>query len=606
MNDFQAPLASGSMAAPAPTTPPPPTIAPAPQRGPRLWPAVVIVVLQWLIIKGAAWLAPASMFHFISMFWGPLVGAVAFLAWWLLASRVPWRQRLIVLAACGAIGTAAVLVRDPSFNGVGLFAFFLYALPLVTGTWILWLLLTRGVGWPVRQAGLFVLFALTWGYFTLFRFEGTDGDIQATLAYRWTPTAEEASKKYRAEAAAKPAPQLSAEPLTLGAGDWPGFRGADRDSRLTGERVAVDWAQHPPRQFWRHPVGPGWSSFAVIGSRLYTQEQREEQEAVVCYDAATGAEVWAHVDGARFSEAIAGPGPRATPTFHAGRIYALGASGLLNCLDAISGQVVWHHDIGADSGAKVPTWGFAASPLVVQGVVTVFAGGPENKSVLGYDAVSGELKWTAGGGKLSYGSLHPARLGGVEQLVLATEEGLAAFDPLKGTLLWQHDWPLKDGMARVIQPALVDQSSLLIGTGFGMGVRRVRVDREGDAWKVKEEWTTRSIKPYYNDLVVHKGYLYGFDGNFFTCVSLENGKSKWRQRGYGNGQVLLLADQELLLIISETGEVALVQANPEEHKELGRFQAIEGKTWNHPVVAHGKLYVRNGAEAACYQVGEAK
>jgi outer membrane protein assembly factor BamB len=203
---------------------------------------------------------------------------------------------------------------------------------------------------------------------------------------------------------------------------------------------------------------------------------------------------------------------------------------------------------------------------------------------------------------LSYCSLHPVRLGGVEQLVIATDRGLTSYEPGGGHVLWQHDWVLEGGPPRVVQPTVVGGADFLIGTGMGIGTRRVHVDRKGEAWDTKEVWTTKAIKPYYNDMVVHGGHVYGFDNNFLTCVSLEDGKAKWKERGYGNGQVLLLPEQDLLLVLSEKGQAALVEASPAGHKELARFQAIEGKTWNHPVVAHGKLFVRNGEEAACYEL----
>jgi outer membrane protein assembly factor BamB len=234
--------------------------------------------------------------------------------------------------------------------------------------------------------------------------------------------------------------------------------------------------------------------------------------------------------------------------------------------------------------------------------VTVFAGGPDGKSVLGYDAAAGEPAWSAGEGQFSYCSLHPARLHGVEQLLLATDRGLTAFQPATGSVLWRHSWPLDKGMARVVQPTLVGDTDILLGTSFGLGTQRVHVRREGDVWTTQEVWRTRALKPYYNDLVVHQGHVYGFDVNFLTCVSLKDGKPKWKERGYGNGQVLLLADQGLLLVLSERGAVALVEANPTSRKELGRFQALDDKTWNHPVIAHGKLFVRNGKEAACYEL----
>jgi outer membrane protein assembly factor BamB len=206
----------------------------------------------------------------------------------------------------------------------------------------------------------------------------------------------------------------------------------------------------------------------------------------------------------------------------------------------------------------------------------------------------------------SYCSTQLSQLGGVEQLVIATNQGMTGFDPAGGKVLWNCSWDLGPDMSRVVQPAVVGSSELLLGTGFGTGTRRVQVTREGDTWTTSDVWPapSRAISPYYNDLVIHKGHIYGFNSNFFTCVNLDDGKAKWKARGYGNGQVLLVVDQDLLLILSETGEVALVEAQPDRHQERCKFQAIEGKTWNHPVFAHGRLYVRNGEEAACYELHE--
>jgi outer membrane protein assembly factor BamB len=235
--------------------------------------------------------------------------------------------------------------------------------------------------------------------------------------------------------------------------------------------------------------------------------------------------------------------------------------------------------------------------------VAVFVGGPDGKSVAAYNTSSGKPVWSAGEGQMSYCSLHPARFAGVEQLLIATDAGVTAFAPASGEILWRHNWPVEN-VARIIQPALVSDSDILIGTGMVAGTRRLHVAHEGKNWTSQEVWTTLAIKPYFNDLVLHNGHLFGFDGNFLTCVSLEDGKRKWRARGYGNGQILLLPDQGLMVVMSETGDVALVEAKPDRHKELGRFKAIEGKTWNHPVISRGKLFVRNGEEAACFQLHE--
>ena len=569
----------------------------------RLWPGVAILAIQWLVVLAIGTLAPPGRAQFFAKFLTPIGGAVLLCLWWLLASRIRWTARLLVVGVFLAAGGLCVLVGGAGFP---MMAALMYALPIVTSVWIGWLLLSIYLPWRQRYVGLLAAIVLVWGYFMLLRVDGIDGGMAATLCWRWTPTAEE---KFLAESRQSDrktdvaATGSAVKALVLEPGDWPEFRGPARDGQRTNVEIATDWKEHPPRELWRHRVGPGWSSFAVVGQRLFTQEQRGDDEVVVCYHSDTGEELWAHRDADRFSEVVAGPGPRATPTFHDGNLYALGASGRLNCLDAVGGSVRWSRDVAADSGAKTPQWGFSASPLVAEGIVTVFAGGPNGKSVLGYKASTGELAWSAGEGALSYCSTQLARIAGVEQILVTTNLGLTAFRPASGEILWDHRWP-QDGIARIVQPALVDKSDVLIGTGMGVGTRRVSLKRDGDSWTTQEVWTSRAIKPYFNDLVVHDGYLYGFDSNVFMCVSLADGRARWRARGYGSGQVLLLADQNLLLILSEQGEVALVQASPDSHQELAKFQALEGKTWNHPVVAHGKLFVRNGEEAACYELVE--
>jgi outer membrane protein assembly factor BamB len=570
--------------------------APVAPRQIRLWPGVVIVVLMWAGMIVPKYLDISPFYQFMAMFSAPVVGAALVLLWWLFASRTPWSDRLLLPVACVCLAGDAYAVLHPSFKMGPI----MYGLPAVLTTWVGWLLVTGRLGWRARRAGLIVLFALAWGSLDLFRFDGIDGDFNAEISWRWAPTAEQ---KFLAGRPKPTAPTAASVPVALRPGDWPGFRGPQRDNRLTGVRLVTDWEAHPPKPVWKHRVGPGWGSFAVVGDRLFTQEQRDDNEVVVCYRASDGQELWEHTDRVRFTEEAAGPGPRATPTFHDGKLYALGAKGTLNCLDPATGKVIWSKDIAADSGAKVPIWGFASSPLVVNGTVTVYAGGPD-KAVLGYKADTGDLAWASGQGPMSYCSTHLAKFDGVEQLLIATDAGLSAFDPATGKVLWTHDWQTDNQLARIVQPTLLEGGDVLIGTGMGVGTRRVHVGREGDGWSAKEVWTTQAIKPYYNDLVMYKDHLYGFDGTFFVCVTLADGKLKWKARGYGAGQVLLLADQGVLLIASEKGEVALVAASPERHQELGKFQAIEGKTWNHPVLAHGRLYVRNGEEAACYQLAE--
>jgi outer membrane protein assembly factor BamB len=370
---------------------------------------------------------------------------------------------------------------------------------------------------------------------------------------------------------------------------------------VRGATVATDWAAHPPKELWRRRVGPAWSSTALVGGRLFTQEQRGERESVVCYDAATGREVWAHEDDGRFWESVAGAGPRATPTVAGGRVFAFGATGRLNCLHAATGWPYWSHDITADASAKVPQWGLCSSPLVVGGLVIVYAGGKAQKSLLAYHVESGELAWAADAGQSSYSSPQLATLAGTPQVLMFSDRGLTAVDPAAGSIFWEHAIPIP-GAPRSVQPQAVGAAQVIIASETDLGTALIDVTRDGSTWSASQRWATKNLKPSFNDSVVHAGHIYGFDGAIFSCVDLETGKRRWKDGRYGHGQAVLLAEQGLLLVMSETGEVLLLAADPEQHHELGRFRAINGKTWNHPAVANGRLYVRNAEEMACYEL----
>ena len=288
---------------------------------------------------------------------------------------------------------------------------------------------------------------------------------------------------------------------------------------------------------------------ALFQGMLFTQEQRGEEELVVCYDAENGSQRWTFAIPTRFNEAIAGPGPRATPTYHDGKLLCQGANGHLVCLDAFTGSQLWKRDLREDTGAAVPAWGFSASPLVHNGMVTVYAGA-KDKTLVAYKLDSGEIAWTAsrtGNAEQSYASAHLITLAGAPLLVIPTDQGTTAYDPDTGKALWEHAWPTS-GIVRCLQPALVGEADIVIGTGLGVGTQRIRVERKDGNWTTTEVWKTTQFKPYYNDMVVHDGHAYGFDNNFFCCVDLENGKVKWKARGYGSGQVLL--STPLLLPIS--------------------------------------------------------
>ena len=267
---------------------------------------------------------------------------------------------------------------------------------------------------------------------------------------------------------------------TVQPGDCPEFRGPQRDGVLTGVSVVADWNEHPPKQLWRKQVGPGWSGMIVVDGHVVTQEQRDKVESVVCYDAATGNELWAHDDPVRFEEALAGAGPRGTPTFANGRIYALGGLGTLNCLKPETGEVVWSHDIIKDADvppADLPQWGYSVSPLVVDGLVIVFAGGTSDKSVLAYRADDGKLAWTAAGGKQSYSSPQLATLGGKKQIVMHDTAAIRVLNIADGKEVWSHPNGQRNGAADVA--AACCRTERIWSFRSTPGMARLEVDRQG-------------------------------------------------------------------------------------------------------------------------------
>ncbi len=573
----------------------------APLRKLRLWPALIIIAIQLGMIFIPSWVVPGTYVAFMSMFYAPFVGGGLLALWWLFVSRAPWLDRILVLVVAIAVGIAMIWISDKTMP----FGLLLYGVPTICTVWVVWLALSGGMNWSTRRIGLLCTLLVAWGYFGLVRLDGIEGDMTSQISWRWTPTAEQqflATKQVKPALAEKAEPATTVEEITVTADDWPEFRGVLRDGVVTGVSISTDWST-VPKLLWKQRIGPGWGSCAIVGERIFTQEQRGTDEAVVCYSVKDGRELWTHTDQSRFEEVVAGAGPRATPTFHNSRIYTLGANGLLNCLQAATGEKIWSADTAKVADAAIPAWGFSGSPLIVGDMAFVLLGTPTGSAMLAYDALTGEKRWTAGPGNHTYSSPHLATIAGVEQILSMTDAGLTSFNPATGAVLWDYEWPMKDAF-RVLQP-LVIGDTVLVASNME-GCRLIRVTHDADAWSTKEVWKSLDINPNFNDYVAHNGFLYGFDAQMFCCIDLATGKRTWKRGRYGFGQVLLVKDQGLLVIQAESGVVALVEANATAHVERGKFTALEGKTWNHPVVAHGKLFVRNGEEIACFDMQPAE
>jgi outer membrane protein assembly factor BamB len=598
------PGSSSSVPAPPPAT----SAEPPVPRPARFWPAIILLAGFWGYQALSQSAEMATHVRFFSRIGVSVLLALGFAIWWFLNRRFGRRERFAWLAATLAVLIGVSFVCHPSF---GVFGMLFFGLPVLLTVGTVWLMASRNQPLARQRMGLATLLVVVPASFALVRMDGLSGEQESLVRWRWKPTAEELYLAGRGRSAGTlqktangsiEANSDHSQPLALEPGDWPGFRGPAANGEVRGVRIATDWKSNPPRIVWRQRIGPAWSSMAVVGGRLFTQEQRGEAEAVICLDAATGREIWAHEDATRFWEAVSGAGPRATPAFADGRLYTLGAKGRLNCLDAATGRCVWSHNIADDSGAEVPLWAFSGSPLATRGMVVAFAGGQGEKQLLAYEAATGAPAWSVPAGQLSYSSPQLVSIDGMPQILILDDRGLVSVSPESGALLWEYSAPIP-GAPRSVEASAVGPSQILIATEAGIGMVLLDVQRDDEKWSVSASETSNNFKPAFSDFVVHNGFVYGFDSAIFACADYRTGKRQWKQGRYGHGQVLLLADQELLLIQAESGEVVLLAANPERLEERGRFQAIDGKTWNHPAIVRGRLFVRNAEEIACYDLG---
>ncbi|HET6979739.1 MAG TPA: PQQ-binding-like beta-propeller repeat protein [Pyrinomonadaceae bacterium] len=561
-----------------------------PRKPIRVWPGVIAVALQWL-----GWFVVPALFPqaTIVALLSAVIGGLAILLWWLLFSRAPWIERIaaIVLIVLALIGTKRVVHESIAGGAMGMLLYML-AIPVFSMGLVLWAVITRHFSAARRRLMFVPMLLIGCGVFMLIRTGGLTAEFDNDIHWRWSKTPEQALLAAANNETTAPATNVST-PVSTESG-WSGFRGPQRDGTVHGVKIKTDWSASPPVELWRRPIGPAWSSFAVQNGRFYTQEQRGDEEVVSCYDVNTGKPIWRHSDNARFYESNAGAGPRATPTLSNGRVYTQGATGIVNVLDAATGNVIWTRNSVNDTGAKIPGWGIAGSPLVANDLVVVAAAG----NLVAYELEGGKPRWLGPPGGTGYSSPELLTINGIQQIVLLRSTGVMSVSLNDGKLLWEHAW---EGVP-IVQPAVASNGDLLISVSDSSGLRRLTVGQNSGGWTTQERWTTEDINPWFNDFVVHNGHAFGFDGSSLVCVNLDDGKLKWKGKRYGYGQVILLPEQDMLLVLSEKGELALAKAATDQFTELGHFPALEGKTWNHPVLVGDVLLVRNDHEMAAFRL----
>ncbi len=507
----------------------------------------------------------------------------------------PWFPTVVALVA--AIGIAIIRLQpELERNSKGWMTSAVVILAVLLG--LIWFLFFSRVRRRVRVGTGTALALAVFGLTKMLRLDGTvDGTGLPKLVWRWTAIRTPHLRAVPlADAASVTLPPGAVENLT----DVPQFFGPRRDGVVRGARLAPDWNTAPPRQLWRQPVGAGWSAFAVAGGHAYTQEQRGEEEAVTCYDVLTGQLLWVHANPVHFKQWQGGDGPRATPTIQGGRVFAIGATGILDCLDAATGQRIWTRDVLAENKLENLVWGVSASPLVFDDTVVVTGGQTKGPTVIAYRRADGEPRWHAGADQASYASPILATLAGRRVVLSFNAASLTAHDPATGEMLLNYPWS-DDKWPKAAQPVVIGDNRLFLSAGYGAGCEllEVKVGADGE-FEASQVWKNMRMKTQFNSVATRDGFLYGLDDGLLACVEIATGARKWKEGRYGSGQTLLVDD--LVIIQSEPGAVLLAEARPDGFKELGRIAALSAKTWNHPTLAGRYLLVRNSEEMACYEL----
>jgi outer membrane protein assembly factor BamB len=380
---------------------------------------------------------------------------------------------------------------------------------------------------------------------------------------------------------------FAAQALGQKAALWPQWRGPNRDGISKETGLLKQWPAEGPPLVWKAAgAGRGYSSFSIADGKLFTMGLRGDREFVVAFDIATGKEAWATPHGGAFRN-DRGDGPRGTPTVDGNRIYALGGNGDLSALEIGTGKIVWSKNVLKEFGGSNITWGISESPLVLGNKVLVNPGGP-GASIVALNKADGSVIWKSQSDKAGYSSGVPVEINGATQVVFFTSERAVGLDAKDGRLLWEYSRPANN-VANVATP-IVRANRVFISSDYGTGGGVVEIKPDN---KAQEIWFTKDMRNHHSSSVLIGDYLYGFSSAILTAVKFDTGEIAWRDRSVGKGS-LVYADGNLYCF-SENGVVGLVEATPGGYKEKGRFRIPQDSlpTWTHPVVAGGRLYLRD-------------
>ncbi len=515
-----------------------------------------------------------------------------------------WYQRPLGLLGLSVLAPPVGLVMLWARPGTRL-ARKLFGTLGIAGLAVAYLHLIFGIRVEMDGTGTFPIVSL---YKAEAHFKELERSRAEKLAAAATPSAAPASPDAAAVAVVEaPAPSAEAAAGTPASAPtppparayWSDFRGARRDGIYDEMAILTKWPTQGLPLLWRQPVGGGYASFVVAEGKAFTIEQRRGNEVAAAYDIETGRELWAVAWPALFSESMGGDGPLATRTWDDGRVYAQGATGELRSIRADSGKVLWTKNILRDNQAGNLQWGMSAAPLVVGEKLIVLPGGSGGKSVVAYNKLTGEPIWKALNDRQSYTSPMLVTLAGRQQLLVVSAERAMGLTVEDGSVLWDFPWVTSYGI-NASQPIVIGGNRVLLSAGYDHGAALLEIVQDGTGYSVKRVWENNTLKNKFTSSVLYKGHVYGLDESILTCIDPETGARKWKGGRYGYGQLLLASGH--LIVLTESGDVVLVEATPARHNEIASFSAIQGKTWNHPAISGGRLLVRNTTEMACFKI----
>ncbi|MBY0586818.1 PQQ-like beta-propeller repeat protein [bacterium] len=421
------------------------------------------------------------------------------------------------------------------------------------------------------------------------------GDEQLLFAWRWASKSSPNSRSI----VSKSDGSLKFEKGSIDGVDFPQYLGPDRDGRLVGPALDTDWDLHPPTLLWQIPVGPSWSGFCLVDDLTITQEQQGSTEAITAYRIADGTRAWIYSYPAIFRDEPMGSGPRATPTVAGSSVIAVGGTGILHALDRTTGKVIWSRDLLDEPRRSLQLHGNSSSPLVLGNLVIVSPSAESGPSLVACRLNDGVIVWEVGTAGEMYCSPFTLKWNNELLVVHVDAKGVFARRASDGAEVWSK---LQDMTGLIPQPVVVQSSPLQILTASYdlKGASLWQVGQVANEIQIVDKWSKPYLKSKFSTPIVIDGFIYGLDNGILQCVDSVSGESKWKKGRYKHGQ--LLAVDKMLLILTEEGELVLVEPDPGDLQELGRVKVLEGRTWNPLAMKGSYLLARNAEQACCYQL----